>query len=326
MIKKLVVYFIFFLSTLLLSDAFAQPLRVGVSSVGASMSSLWVTKERGFFEKQGLRVDLIYVAGGKAIPALLAGDIGFSVSAGNSFLAAVMGGADLVIIAGLINKMPYQLYVKSTISSPNDLKGKKIAIAAFGVSSDFAARIGLMELGLNPTKDVALIQLGGSASRVSALAAGTVDGTIVSGPPHTTYLEKLGFKQIFDLVRSKEEFQFTGVVVNRKLIQEKPALIDNFLRSIVEGTHFYKNNAAFVEHVLEKNLRLNDKEVLKAGYQFYSDLFEAKPYVTRKGLQFIIEELKRTGQLSKAVDLDKVVDNQFVKKLDDEGLFRRLYR
>ncbi len=324
--KKLPVSFIYFMTILLFSHAYAESVRVGISSVGASMSSLWVTKERKFFQKHGLGVDLIYVAGGKAIPALLAGDINFSVSAGNSFLSAVMAGADLVMIAGLINKMPYQLYVKPSIAVPKDLKGKKIGIAAFGVSSDFAARIGLMELGLNPTKDVTLIQLGGSASRVSALTAGTVDGTMVSGPPHTTYLEKLGFKQMFDLVRSKEEFQFTGVVVNRKLIQDKPTLIDSFLRSVIEGTYFYKNNAAVVENVLEKNLRLNDREVLKAGYQFYSNLFEAKPYVTRKGLQFIIEELKRTGQLSKPVDLDKVVDNRFVKKLDDEGLFRQLYR
>jgi hypothetical protein len=60
MMKQSAIYFVFFWSTFLFSDAFAQPVRVGVSSVGASMSSLWVTKERGFFEKQGLHMDLTY--------------------------------------------------------------------------------------------------------------------------------------------------------------------------------------------------------------------------------------------------------------------------
>ena len=93
------------------SSAHGESIRVGLSSVGAAMSTVWVAKEAGYFDKENLATELVYVAGGKAIPALLAGDITFSVSAGNSFLAAVVGGADIVMIAGLINKMPYQIYV-----------------------------------------------------------------------------------------------------------------------------------------------------------------------------------------------------------------------
>jgi len=308
------------------SSAHGESIRVGLSSVGAAMSTVWVAKEAGYFDKENLATELVYVAGGKAIPALLAGDITFSVSAGNSFLAAVMGGADIVMIAGLINKMPYQLYVRPSITGAGELKGKRIAIAAFGVSSDFAVRLALTDMGLQPDKDVLLIQMGGESSRVAALIANTVDGTVVSGPPFTTHLDKLGFSQIADLTRTTQEFQFTGVVAGRRTLEEKPKLVESFLRALVEATHFYKSNPTFVKKVLQKQLRLNDQVALQAGYQYYSQLFETTPYVSKKGLQFIMDQLQRTGAFKKPLPLDKITDDRFVKDLEQGGLFKRPYR
>ena len=100
---------------------------------------------------------------------------------GGAYLTAAVRGADLVMIATHMDKFPYSLIVKPNIKKVEDLKGTKLAISRFGSSSDAGLRVALQKLGLNPDKDVTILQVGGQTERFAALKGGTVDGTVVTG-------------------------------------------------------------------------------------------------------------------------------------------------
>jgi len=138
-------------------------LKVAYPTTVGSMAVLWVTKEARLFEKQGLEVELIYVAGSsRVVQAMLAKDIPISEIAIPAVIQANLAGADLVLLAGPNHKPGQKVMVKPEIKRREGLKGKKIVITHFGTSDDFLLRYVLGQWNLQPERDVALIQMGGS--------------------------------------------------------------------------------------------------------------------------------------------------------------------
>src|SRR3989304_9181626 len=147
------------------------------------MGVLWVTKDAGLFEKHGLDVTLIYVGGSsKIVQAMLAKDIPIAEIAIPAVIQANLAGADLVMLAGPNHKPGQKLMAKSEIKNPQDLKGKKIGITRFGTSDDFLLRYVLGQWGLQPDRDVALIQMGGSQETLAGFGSRAVDGGGLSSP------------------------------------------------------------------------------------------------------------------------------------------------
>jgi ABC-type nitrate/sulfonate/bicarbonate transport system substrate-binding protein len=120
------------------------------------------------FEKNGLDVTMIYVDGGsKATQALMSGDVPIAQVGGNAPVVARLRGADVTLIAGLLNVLAYSMIVSPEIKKPEDLKGKKLSVSRFGSNSDYATRKILLKWGLKPDIDVAVLQIpGGQPARM----------------------------------------------------------------------------------------------------------------------------------------------------------------
>ena len=162
----------------------AQPIRVSYVGTTGTNVPLWVMQEAGLLKKHGLATDLILISGGSTIiQALLAQEIAFATISGPAVIQARLQGADVVIIGSPYNLMPYSLVVHASIRSPNDLKGKRVAIARFGGITEVAARLAFDKLGLSP-KEVTMTQTGPDGQRLAAVQSGAVAGTLV-GPPGT---------------------------------------------------------------------------------------------------------------------------------------------
>jgi len=178
-----------FLLLLLPSSLPAQTsknLLLGLASISGGIETLYVTKKIGAFKRNGLEVDFLLLQGGsQALQVLLSGEVKvISGGGGTAAQRARLKGGGNVIVATYTPTMPYSLYVNSKIQDGKQLKGAKIALSRFGSSSDFAVRFMLTRLGLDPAKDVTLIQIGNQRERLSALLSGSVDGSVVD-PPNT---------------------------------------------------------------------------------------------------------------------------------------------
>jgi len=179
---------------------------------------LYVAQDAGIFRKHGLRLELIFIAGGSlSTQALIGKSLDLLQTGGPPFLNAYLRGARLKIIGGVTNILPYVLITSSRVASAEQLRGKKIGISRFGSNTDFVVRLALGILGLTPA-DVTVLQVGGSQSRLVALKAGTIDATVLS-PEEAMAAQKLGLNPLLDFVAKGVEFPHVNIVAREEYLQ-----------------------------------------------------------------------------------------------------------
>src|SRR6266545_6840919 len=146
-----------------------RKLRAGYASLSGNMTPFWADREAGLFKKYGLDIDLVaFPSGTEGMAAMIAGEIEFLAIAGSTTASAAIGGADVVSMALINDRLLTSLVVGPAIQKPEDLKGKSVGISRFGTSVDTAARIAIQHYGLEPIKDVSLVQVGAVSSAVAA--------------------------------------------------------------------------------------------------------------------------------------------------------------
>ena len=161
---------------------------VYISPNAGSSSVLWVAKDMGFFKKQGLDVNVIYIEGTpKALMALFAGELQVVAGTGPAVASAKVRGADATMIMGLEVYLPYYLVATSGIKSVEDLKGKVGANHSAATSADFAMRLGLRNIGLDPERDVNLRVVGATNLRMLAMQQGQAQFTVADGDLKVTW-------------------------------------------------------------------------------------------------------------------------------------------
>src|SRR6266446_3743080 len=156
---------------------------VGVSSVSMGNIIIYVTKEAKLFEKYGLYADPVAMRGsGESSKAMIGGSIQVAPIATPTVINAGLSGSDLVILAHTLPGVVHAMIVKPEIKRVEDLKGKKVGVTTFGSLTDFLVRHILRKKGLNPDRDVALIQIGGDPERIGALKQGTIEAASLPFP------------------------------------------------------------------------------------------------------------------------------------------------
>src|ERR1700746_3418808 len=219
-----------------------EKVRLGYSGVGSGEEIHHFAKEVGLFSKAGLDVEIIYILGGSTVvQAIAAGEIQFGRGSATEVVTAHMAGLPLKILAALINKFVYSFVTPATITKPLDLKGKAVAVSRFGSGSDFITRLALKSWGLEPVKDVTILQVGNSPERLAAMASGKVHGSILS-LSLTPRAKTLGLRVLADLSEIDSEYPQGVLYVPLTLIEKRPDLIRTFLAAYVEGIRQFKTN------------------------------------------------------------------------------------
>jgi NitT/TauT family transport system substrate-binding protein len=307
---------------------FAQTIKLKVAyptTVG-SMAVLWVAKEARLFDKHGLDVELIYVAGSsRVVQAMLAKEIPISEIAIPAVIQANMAGADLVMLAGPNHKPGQKIMVKPEIKRHEDLKGKKIGVTRFGTSDDFLLRYILGQWGIQPDREVALIQMGGSQETLAGLGSRAIDGGMLSSPLHLRAAQ-LGFSLLADLSAVGVDYQGAGVVTTRSYARENPEVMRRYLRAYVEGLHRLKTDKSFAVKVIGKYSRISEVDALEETYQHYAvKVMPRVPYPTTKGIQMVLDEMSARNPKAKSLTPASFIDVTNLKELEQSGFIKRLY-
>ena len=304
-----------------------EKLTIAYSSISGNMAPLWITHERGFFRKNGLDVQIVFIeSGSTAVQSLTNKDVAFAQMAGAGVLQSRLRGSDVVMIAGFLNTLDYQLMVEKSITRPEQLKGKSMAVSRFGSSSDFATRYALEKFGLVPQKDVSILEIGSQPARFAALESGKIQAAMIA-VPLTVRAKALGFQVLADLQMLGLEYQHTGLATTQALIKSRPDLVRNVMKAYVEGIHYYKTNRPESIAILAKYLKTNDSELLN---EVYTDLgltlTPQKPYPTLRGIDIMVREMAARDPKAKAARPEEFVDLTFIKELDSSGYIDRLYK
>jgi ABC-type nitrate/sulfonate/bicarbonate transport system substrate-binding protein len=304
-----------------------EKITIAYSSVSGHMAPLWITNDSGFFRKYGLDVQLVFIESGSvAVKSLISKDVAFAQMAGVGAVQSRLQGADIIMIAGFLNTMDYQLMVEKNISRPDQLRGKTLAVSRFGSSSDFATRYALDKYGLKPSEDVTILEIGSQPARFAALEAGKIQGAMVA-VPLTLKAKALGFHALADLQMLGLEYQHTGLATTQALIKSRPDLVRKVMKAYVEGIHYYKTRPAESLAILEKYLKTSDKNVLSEVYNAIGlKLTPEKPYPTVRGIEVILREIAARNPKTKPARPEEMIDLTFVKELDSSGFIDGLYR
>lgn len=212
------------------------------------------------------------------------------------------------------------------IKTPEQLKGGTVAVARFGGAADFVARYALARLGLNPGKDVTIIQTGSTPERLAAMEARRVSGATLV-PPATFIAQGKGFHLLADVAALGLAYQHQGGVTTRKFLRENPTVVRNFVKSYIEAVHRLKTDRATGMKIAAKYLRLEDPELLKKTYESSIDenKLPMKQFPTAQGIKTIIDQLALTNPKAKSARAQDFIDARFVEEFDKSGYIDSLY-
>lgn len=272
---------------------------------------LYVAQDAGIFRKHGLRLELIFIAGGSlSTQALIGKSLDLLQTGGPPFLNAYLRGARLKIIGGVTNILPYVLITSSRVASAEQLRGKKIGISRFGSNTDFVVRLALGILGLTPA-DVTVLQVGGSQSRLVALKAGTIDATVLS-PEEAMAAQKLGLNPLLDFVAKGVEFPHVNIVAREEYLQEQAPLVKRFMAAYLETIRFFKTHKEEAVRKMMVLSRLNDREIAEKAFDVYTRSLPDDGRPTIKGLETVLADFAREDPKAKGLTIAQIVDLSFL--------------
>ncbi|HEY7063639.1 MAG TPA: ABC transporter substrate-binding protein [Chloroflexota bacterium] len=296
-------------------------LRVVFTERDAGNVVLWVAYGAGLFRQHGVEVVLTQEPDRVALDALLAGQRDVVVGNGAAALTAAAGGADLRLVAGLLNAFPYRLLVDPTIEAAADLRGGRLGVGRPGSASEVATRLALRALDLEPGKDVQFLQVSAAEERRAALENGAIQGAAVV-PPESVFLERLEFHSLLDFGVTGAMGPSRQVIVTPRLIREQPALVQRVVDTLVEAAALAKRDPGLARRVLAEYLRVDDAAALDATYDlFVRQLAPAVPYPTTpaaaRGLLSFLPDIPPS---STPFDPAGLIDRRFVDQAVARGV------
>ena len=322
--SRLWIAFLLLLST---SDVTAQPLtRVmsGYAATSGPHAVLWLAREAGLFEKNGLRTEVAYIRSGSTMgQALVAGEIQLAQMGGPAALAAGVAGFDVTMVAVALNTTP--IVIMGKVSKMEELKGKAIGVTRYGSNTDISARFAIRKAGMQPEKDVALIQLEDYAGIMGGIQSGRIAAGALADP-FTDHAKKLGYKEIADIAALGLEFPFVGIVTKKTFIKEQPDLVQRFVRAYTESIALYKNNRELAKQVTSKYTGIKDPEILNSTVDFYAPKLASVPYPTIGGIRFVLDQVATRDPRAKNFAPETFMDLRFVKQLEDSGFIQGFNR
>jgi len=298
-------------------------------AISNNVAPLWIAKEQGIFRKYGIEAEMVFIIAGRAMQAMLAGQVAVGLVGGTHVTNANTGGGDFAMILGLENRLDYLFIARPSIKSGEELKGKKVAIGTPSGSASLATYVSLDHLGLVPRRDnIVLLGIGGVPERMGALRSGSVEATSLS-PEFAQVVVSEGYRVLVDLGKENVPFQSSGVVVPRSLIKSNPQLVENVARATVEGVAFIHRpaNKEIVLKSLGRNLRLDKPERLEKAYQGLVAALPKRPCPSMEGMVSVLKLMAQHGINPKAAQVraEELVDMSYCKRFEESGFFKSLY-
>jgi NitT/TauT family transport system substrate-binding protein len=305
----------------------ADKIRIGYSGLSPATAMLWVTQEGRIFEKNGVNPDVLFLRNNLGQSAMIAGEIEMCSYSASLLAPARVQGADLVMIVSFQQKLNYRLVVRPEIRTLADLKGKVLGVTRYGTVNDSTMRLLISKLGLNPDRDVTLIQVGDSAPAVvTALVAGkTFDGALLQ-PPYYNKAVESGFRVFANMEDMDIPFQQVGLNTTQRLIAKNPDVVRRVVKSIIEGVQFARANPAVAKRAIGRYMQIKDEKVLEESYQNLKSTSEIKPYPSIEGFKTILDELAKKLPAARLANPREFIDARFIQELDKSGYIDSLYK
>ncbi len=302
-------------------------MRVSYSSIGAASLATWVGTDAGIFNKHGLDVGLIYIGGGpRAMATTIANETQITQGAGTGSILAKLGGADTVMVATILNTTPQSLMVIPEIRAPQDLRGKKLGVTRFGALSDFGVRKYLQKVGLDPEKDVTILQLGGLPEILAAIQSGAIHGGALSSPA-LTKAKQLGYKEMMDLGALGISYPGTSYMTTETFIKNHRPQSSSFSRALsrarIISAATKKSPSACSRNIPRSTSRRCWRKPINYSP---SAIFASCRLRRTEEVKTVLDQIKDKDPRARTTDYDSFIRGDLMREIEQSGFIKNLSR
>ena len=295
------------------ADASKEKVAFAYAAISPSMSGIWMAKEIGAFDRNGLQAELVHISSGAtAILALVGGSVHAALGASNAVVAAIIKGAPIIAVGSNTSRPGMQLWVQPDIQRAEQLQGKTLAITRFGSTSDFVTRLIMRKLNLEGKAE--LRQFGGVVEADVGFRAGQAEGRVSSQAPGPKA------KMLVDAAELGIPFSMNLLAVSNDFYRRSPKTVERIVASYIEGIAALKTRKAQGLKVLEKYMGQRGGSA-EQHYEFVTKYLDAIPRVDPAAIETVLEMVGQKG--GPKVQL---FDNAIVDRLAQEGFIDRLYK
>jgi NitT/TauT family transport system substrate-binding protein len=301
-------------------------LAIGYSSASGVFAGLWVAQEGRLFEKYDIESRLVLIASGSLmVQAMLGGDLPVAGAAGSAAVDASLGGADVVMFGSMVKVPAFYIMALPEIKTIDDLRGKSVGVTRFGSSTDFTMRYILRKQGLEPGRDVTLIQTGDLFAAAAMLRTRAIVAAPFSSPANLR-AEEAGAKVLMNMGKAGVYFPHDAFMARRSFINTNEDLTRRFLKAYGEGVYRLFTDRDLSRRAIANYGRAIDAKTNDAVYQYAVDYVDKIPYNTREGVQEVLNQIAPRNPKAKTARPEEFYDDRFVKELDSQGFYKQLWK
>jgi NitT/TauT family transport system substrate-binding protein len=285
-----------------------EALRIGFANVTAVHAALLTAQEGALFARHGLDVELVNLGPSQSTQAaLLAGEAPVASVSGSSTVNVILAGGDLAIVGAVFDTMPYQLATERDVDDLSALRGKIIGVNRFGGAADSILRYVLKQAGLEPDRDVRILQVGAQTERLAALRGGAIQATLVD-PPFQVLAEREGLRVLLDTADLGLAYPQDVLVMSRQFIGARGDVARRTLQSVVDGARAFRQDRDLGLRTISRWLKLDDPALLDDTYAYFSRLMPDEVLPRTEGMQLVIDEVAAENPAARGLRPQDLID------------------
>lgn len=307
-----------------------EKLKFPYSPISWNSLPWWMAKDAGYFEKNGLDVDLFFEGASSVIvQAMLANQANLAGLAGPAVVSNVLSGGDIIQIAAVVKTFTIPMYAQPTVKDIAQLAGQKVAVSRFGSISHIAAQNVFRKAGIT---GVTVVQSGGTPESAAALMSGAVVAAMVP-PPQSLMLKEKGFRELVSVKQFREwniPVVENGVAARRGFVERNPDIAKRFIRAAFEGIRAIYDHKELAMKTLAKYTKITDQKILEESYRFSVEALSKEGFMPPEAFTALVEQLVSQKSIdeaaSKKLPVTAYFDNRYVNELEQEGFFKKLWQ
>ena len=299
---------------------------IGYTAITGIKAGLWVAEDAGIFDKHNIQAELLLItSASKMVQAMLGGDIPFAAAGGNAAVDANLAGADMVML-GVLAKVPaFYIMAMPEIKTIEDLRGKPVGVTRFGSSTDFTMRYLLRKHGMNPDRDVTMIQAGDLNAAAAMLKTKAIFAAPFSSPANLR-AQEAGARSLLNMGTAGVYFPHDALMARRAFINVNEDFVRRATRAYSEGVHRLFSDPAAGKRAVRKYARTSDPKIVDAVYQYAIDYVEKIPYNSREAVQEVLNQAAVRNPKAKEAKPESFYDDKYIRELDNQGFYKQLWK
>jgi ABC-type nitrate/sulfonate/bicarbonate transport system substrate-binding protein len=296
--------------------------RFAYTTIAGSVAPWWMALDGGYFREQGIDAELVKIDPGAAIlAALRGGDVDATYSGAPGIVLGYLQGMETLIVGSTSNRLDNSLFTRGDVTRLEDLRGKTVGVTRLKAISDISARLAFERVGLNPDTDVTIRGTGGYPETMAALDTGLIDGATLSVEASLQARQR-GLYELVNLGDLNLRFMNGAVAATRRVLDERPDLVDRTLRALAQATSRLRTDRDFGIQVYAHFSQIDDTAITGYMIDYYRAHWVPDLYPDPAALQAVLDVEEHPA--ARTTPASAIIDARFHERLRASGFLDRL--